>query len=68
MKYRDFVGNPDAHFKNAQIFNFDIIHHDCTGDQLENFIKTIYKKEFKGYSQKENKRYCLQPFCLKKKI
>ena len=58
LKYKNFIQNPDAHFKTAQIVNFDIIHHECRGDLLENVVKTyetICKKEFKGYSLKEKK-------------
>ena len=40
LKYKDFIRNADAHFKNAQIVNFDIIHHEYRGDPLENSLKT----------------------------
>ena len=31
-----------------KIINFNIIHHECTGDELE-FSKTIENKDFKNY-------------------
>lgn len=41
LKYKDFIRNPDAQFKNAEIVNFDIIHHECRGDPLENSVKPM---------------------------
>lgn len=40
LKCKNFFRNPDAHFKAAQIANFDIIYHECRSDLLENFVKT----------------------------
>ena len=34
-KYEQFERNRDTYLKNAEIINFDIIHHLCRGDKLE---------------------------------
>ena len=52
LKYDEFVSNMDGYFKNAKIINFDIIHHVCRGDKLQNpqkYYKTIRNKDFNNY-------------------
>ena len=42
----------DSHFSRAKVVNFDIIHHQCRGDKLDNpeqYHQTIYDKEFVNY-------------------
>lgn len=42
----------DGYFKNAKIINFDIIHHVCRGDKLQNpekYYKAIRNKDFNNY-------------------
>ena len=34
LKYKQFVENMDSHFSRAKITNFDMIHHQCQGNQL----------------------------------
>ena len=41
LKYKVFIRNPDAYFKNAQIVNFDIIHQEYRGNPLENSVKLL---------------------------
>ena len=37
LKYDNFVVNDmDSHFSDVKVVNFDIIHHDCHGDKLQN--------------------------------
>ena len=36
LKYHQFVNDMDSHFSRVKITNFDIIHHPCCGDELEN--------------------------------
>ena len=31
LKYRDFISDPNAHIKNTQIINFEMIHAQCCG-------------------------------------
>ena len=48
LKCDEFLNHTDAHFKNAQVVNFDIIHHECRGDPLKgNYkdYKTIEKED-----------------------
>ena len=52
LKYDEFVSNMDGYFKNAKIMNFDIIHHVCRGDKLQNpekYYKAIRNKDFNNY-------------------
>ena len=51
LKYRNFLENMDSHFLRAKITNFDIIHHECWGDKLQNKknYERIKKKYFKNY-------------------
>ena len=42
----------DLHFSQAKITNFDIIHHQCHVDLLQNFRQyyaTVFTSDFKGY-------------------
>ena len=44
--------NPTKYFLDKQIVNFDIIHHECCGDKLENSYKrykTVKHEELKNY-------------------
>ena len=46
------IENADEHFQKAKIINFDIIHHECRGDELKyskNFYQKIENKDFKNY-------------------
>ena len=52
LKYNEFIENTDEHFQKAKIINFDIIQHECKGDELEyskKFYQTIENKDFKDY-------------------
>ena len=35
MTFNEITNNPNYHFENAYITNFDLIHHNCRGDQLQ---------------------------------
>ena len=40
----------DSHFSHAKITNFDLIHHQCRGDKLQNlqhYYETVFDKDFK---------------------
>lgn len=39
LKYDEFVSDMNGYFENVQVINFDIIHHLCRGDKLQNLEK-----------------------------
>lgn len=46
-KYEKIINNPEFHFQNSYITNFDLINHECRGDKLQNsrkFYETIFKE------------------------
>lgn len=50
MKYKDFISDPDAHVKNTQIINFQMIHAQCRGTSRthsDKFCQTITEKDVK---------------------
>ena len=52
LKYHNFLKDMDSHVSRVKITNFNIIHHECRGDRLENpeqYYKTIYDKNFDNY-------------------
>lgn len=63
--------NPDRHFKNKEVVNFDLIHHKCRGDPLKNTYKeykTVKESNFENYLKKDEKKSCLQFFAIKETI
>ena len=42
MTYNEIINDPDYHFENSYITNFDLIHNDCRGDELS-FSKKHYE-------------------------
>ena len=57
-KYEQFERNRDTYLKNAEIFNFDIIHHLCRGDKLEGFYrqyKTVLNSHFDNTPSEDKK-------------
>ena len=57
--YEKIINDPSYHFKNAYVTNFDIIHHECRGDKLENskeYYRTIYAEHLNNeIKEEENK-------------
>ena len=52
LKYKQFVEDMDSNFSRAEIPNFDLIHHQCRGDKLQNsrrHYETIFDSDFKNY-------------------
>ena len=52
LKYDRFVNYVNSHFSSAKVINFNIIHHQCRGDKLENlqqYYETICNKGFENY-------------------
>ena len=49
-KNTEILNDFDRHFKNCYITNFDLIHHECRGDELnfsKKFYQTVYSKELR---------------------
>ena len=42
------MADPDSYFENAKIIDFDLIHNECKGDDLEfdrKYYQTLFKKK-----------------------
>ena len=55
LKYNEFAKDTDSYFENVKLINFDIIHHECRGDKLQNperYYRTTRNKDFKNYEQR----------------
>ena len=50
MTFNEIVNDPDYHFENSYISNFDLIHHGCRGDEL-----SYSKKHYETISNKKIK-------------
>ena len=50
MTFNEIVNDPDYHFENCYVTNFDLIHHQCRGDELSysrKHYETISNKKIK---------------------
>ena len=50
MTFNETVNDPDHHFENCFITNFDLIHHECRGDELSysrKYYETVFSKKIK---------------------
>ena len=48
MKYKDFISDPDAHIRNTQVINFDMIHAQCHGVPCihsDKYYQTLTEKD-----------------------
>ena len=50
MTFNEIVNDPDYHFENCYVTNFDLIHHQCRGDEL-----SYSKKHYETISNKKIK-------------
>ena len=60
MTFKKIVDDPDYHFQNSYIINFDLIHHECRGDELSHtreHYETIFKKNIKYEINSDDLRY-----------
>ena len=48
MTFNEIVNDPDYHFENSFVTNFDLIHHQCRGDEL-----SYSKKHYESISNKK---------------
>ena len=49
MTFEEIIADPEFHFENSYITNFDLIHHECRGDTLSfsrKYYETISYKKF----------------------
>ena len=49
MIFEEIIADPEFHFENSYITNFDLIHHECRGDRLSfsrKYFETISYKKF----------------------
>ena len=50
MTFNEIVNDPCYHFENSYVSNFDLIHHECRGDELSysrKHYETIWNKTIK---------------------
>ena len=48
MSFNEIIQNPDNHFENVFITNFDLINNQCRGDKLTHdrkFYETLFKEK-----------------------
>ena len=60
MTFEKIVDDPDYHFQNSYITNFDLIHHECRGDDLsysKKHYETITKKSINNEIENDNIKY-----------
>ena len=58
MTFTKIVNDPDYHFENSYITNFDLIHNECRGDELSHskkYYETIYKKNINEEIDSDNR-------------
>ena len=59
MTFNEIVNDPDYHFENCYISNFDLIHHQCRGDELRysrKHYETISNEKINGEIVSEDVR------------
>ena len=58
--FEKIVDDPDRHFQNCYVTNFDLIHHECRGDELsysKKHYETIFKKNLNDEIKSDDLRY-----------
>lgn len=68
MTYNEILSDPEYHFENSYMINFDLIHNECRGDKLS-FSKKYYQTISndclkKKYSRRKNEAE-IRLFCYK---
>ena len=61
MTFNEIIQNPDNHFENAFIANFDLIHNQCRGDELTHdrkYYETLFKEKLNFEINDINQRNC----------
>ena len=55
-KYERIINEPEFHFQNSYITNFDLINNECRGDKLQHsrkYYETIFKQKINEEIQKK---------------
>ena len=55
-KYERIINDPEFHFRNCYITNFDLINNECRGDKLQHsrkYYETIFKEKINEEIQKK---------------
>ena len=50
MTFSEIIADPDYHFENCFVTNFDLTHHECRGDSLSfsrKYYETIFNEKVK---------------------
>ena len=70
-KYDEILDNLDVYFSNCFITNFDLINHECRGNELEysrQFYETIFYDELKkNLDNKDRSNFCASAIRSQKK-
>ena len=69
-KYEKFEKDRDSYLQNAKITDFDIIHHECRGDELQNsykHYKTVNEKTLDKMPSNDRKKAIGACFRTKRK-
>ena len=61
-KYDEILNDLDGHFKKCYVTNFNLIHHECRGDQL-NHSRKFYETVFEDELEKNLKSEEIYNFC-----
>ena len=59
-KYNKIMNDPDYHFNNSYVINFDIINHECRGDPLSHdrkYYETIRKEKLNEEIKSDESKY-----------
>ena len=70
MSYDKIIDDPDSHFKNSYITNFDLIHHECRGDELSHdkqHYGTIFRKNIEDEINSDDAKYRFISSAIKSK-
>ena len=70
LKCEETMKDPDAYYKNVQIINFDMTHHQSRGDPLTiplRYYQTVTRKDVNPFEEKQKKSLFLQQLETKEK-
>ena len=70
MTFQKIIDDPDYHFKNCYISNFDLIHHECRGDKLSysrKHYQTIFIEQINKEITNDDLRYRFISSAIKSK-
>ena len=59
LKYKDFISDPNAHIKNTQVINFEMIHAQCRGEprtHYNKYFQTVTQEDVKKMHEKDKKK------------